>query len=107
MKIPMDRAIDIARDNLEELGTVTEWADIMGYTSAKYFSRVFRNHYKVRPKQALINLKVARFKWLIKEDPNISCFELALEIGLRDEKALNKFIVRHTGKAPRKCKNGE
>ena len=107
MKIPMDRAIDIARDNIQEIGTVTEWADMMGYSSVKYFSRSFRNKYKVRPKQFLINLKVARFKSLIKEDPSISCFELALEIGLRDEKALNKFIVRHTGKAPRKCKNGE
>ncbi|MBD3615528.1 MAG: AraC family transcriptional regulator [Gracilimonas sp.] len=106
MKQPMENALQIARENIKEIRTVTEWAEEMNYNSSKYFSRRFRNHYQARPKLKLIEFRLEKFCELIKEKSEISCYEIAFELGLKDDIALNKFIKRHTGKPPREWKNG-
>lgn len=102
----MEKALEVARQNLAEILTVGEWAEKMSYSSPKYFSRKFRNHFGIRPKYKLIELRVNRFFEIIKNDPSLSCYEIAFQLGLRDEIALNKFIKRHTGKPPSKWKKG-
>lgn len=106
MSLPIESAPQIARENMIEIFTVREWAKEMQYSSSKYFSRKFRNFFGVRPKSMLIKLRVTKFHSLIKDDSEISCYEIAQEIGLRDEVALNRFIKRHTGKPPTEWKKG-
>lgn len=106
MSLPVESAVKIVKENMAEICTVQEWASEMKFNCPKYFSRTFRNHYMKRPKEKLIQLKMEKFFELIKEEPEISCYEIALEIGLRDEIALNRFIKRHTGKPPTKWKKG-
>ena len=103
---PIQEAVKIAKRKVDKIYTVGEWAEEMQYSSSKHFSRTFRSHFGERPKSRLIQLRVERFYSLIKENPEISCYEIALEIGLKDEIALNKFIKRHTGKPPNEWKNG-
>lgn len=67
MKRPIENAVKIARENLKEIRTVTEWAECMNYCSPSYFSRLFRNHFSLRPKSKLIELRKERFFELIKK----------------------------------------
>lgn len=107
MKQPMEQALQVARENLKEIRTVTEWAEKMGYNSSNYFSNRFKRQYGISPKPKLIELRVEKFVELISEHPETNCYEIALAIGLQDEKGLNKYIKTQTGKAPSMWKNGE
>lgn len=103
----MENALQIAQENLKEIRTVTEWAEKMGYNCPKYFSNRFKRHYGISPKPKLVELRIDKFYELIKEKKEMSCYEMALELGLEDEKGLNRYIKTHTGKPPRVWKNGE
>ncbi|WP_040516570.1 helix-turn-helix domain-containing protein [Gracilimonas tropica] len=105
MKVPMEMALSVARENLKEIRTVTEWAQKMGYKCPKYFSRKFKKYYGVPPKPKLVELRIEKFHELIREFPEISCFELGLELGIGDETDLSKYIKRHTRKYPNEWKN--
>ena len=105
MKQPMEKALYVAEENLKQIRTVAEWGKEMGYESPKKFSRKFRNHFGKRPKSTLIELKLNCFFKLIEDFREISCYEIAVELGLKDEIALNKFINRHTGRSPNQWKN--
>jgi len=106
MGLPIKKAVKIAQGKVGEIYNVQEWADEMEYSSSKYFSRKFRNHFGERPKSILIRIRIERFFDMLSNNPNISSYEIAKEIGLRDEIALNKFINRHTGKSPSEWKKG-
>lgn len=106
MSLPIESALQIARERMAEIFTVQEWAEEMKYSSSKYFSRKFRNFFGERPKTKLIEIRIDRFHSVISENPEISCYKIALKLGLRDEIALNRFINRHTGKAPTEWKKG-
>lgn len=106
MSLPIESAIDLAKQNMTEIFTVKEWAEEMKFNSSKYFSRKFRNAFGDRPKTKLIEIRINRFHHLINENLEISCYEIALELGLRDQVALNRFINRHTGKPPTEWKKG-
>jgi AraC-like DNA-binding protein len=106
MGLPIKKAVKIAEGKVGSIYTVQEWAEEMNYNSPKYFSRKVRNHFGERPKSILIRIRIAKFVQMLSNNPNISSYEIAQEIGLRDEIALNKFINRHTGKSPSEWKNG-
>ncbi len=101
----MVNALEIARENLKEIRTVTEWAEKMGYDCPKYFSRRFKKYYGVPPKRKLVELRIEKFLELIREDSGISCFEIGLKLGIGDEKDLNEYIRYNTNKCPRWWKN--
>lgn len=107
MRLPISDAVKVAKDMIVKINTVQEWAEEMGFTSCKYFSHVFRNHYGIRPKEKLIQFRVELFFSIIKEQTELNHYEIALSMGLKDEKALNKFIKRYTGEPPSRWKNRE
>lgn len=72
----------------------------MGYPSTSSFSDKFRNHFKVRPKKEIIRIKKERAIDLLSGSEDTSCYEVALEIGKKDEGELNKFMNRHTEEPP-------
>lgn len=71
-------------------------------TSQGYLKKTF----KVAPKPRLVQIRIEQFHALIKENPNISSYEIGQELGLGDEHDLNKYIKRHTRRPPTKWKNG-
>jgi AraC-like DNA-binding protein len=107
MKQPMENALQIARESLKEIRTVTEWAEKMGYENPKYFSRRFKKYYGVPPKPKLVKLRIETFHELIEENPEMSCFEIGFELGVGDEKELNEYIRYHTKRSPTCWKNQE
>lgn len=106
-KKPIEKALQVAHENLRKIRTVTEWAGEMGYDSPKYFSRNFKRNYGIPPKPKLVELRIEKFHEIIRENPQVSCFEIGLELGIGDEKDLNRYIRKHTGKPPTEWKNGE
>jgi YesN/AraC family two-component response regulator len=76
----------------------------MGYNNPKYFSSRFKKYHGLPPKRKLIKLRLKKFQELIGENPEMSCFEIGLELGVGDEKDLNKYIKKHTGTPPNKWK---
>ncbi|MDZ7807125.1 MAG: helix-turn-helix domain-containing protein [Gracilimonas sp.] len=107
MKIPMDRAIDIAQENLKEIRTVTEWAAKMGYGCPKYFSRRFKRSFGKSPKSKLVKIRIETFHKIILKSPELSCYEIGQKLGLGDEDNLNEYIRYHTNRSPTWWKNQE
>lgn len=106
----MEQALQIARENLKEVRTVTEWAERMGYDDPKRFSREFRNHFGERPLRIQNLLKLIRaIELLTTTDKTV--YEIGVcELDIGDEKKFCKFMRYHIGNSPRKIrakKNGE
>lgn len=106
-KKPIEQAEQIARNNLKEIRTVTEWAEEMGYECPKYFSRNFKRHFGIPPKPKLVEFRIEKFYEIVNENPHVSCFEIGFELGIGDEKDLNRYIKKHTGRPPTEWKNRE
>jgi transcriptional regulator GlxA family with amidase domain len=99
-ELPIEGAIDFLKPRLREIDRVNEWARAMGYKNSKRFSRLFRNHFKKQPKKILDEIKVQKAIELLTNGNEMSCYEVAWEIGKRDEQALYKFMIRKTGYHP-------
>jgi len=92
---------------LAEINTVSEWAAVLGFKNEKTFSRRYRNENGKRPKSILIKMKLDHAIHLLNNNPEMSCYEIAREIGKKDEKALNFFFRTHLGKSPKDCQSKE
>lgn len=46
------------KKKIRDIRTVCEWAEEMGYSSPKYFARVFRSKYGIGPKEALVRVRI-------------------------------------------------
>jgi transcriptional regulator GlxA family with amidase domain len=98
-ELPIDSAYESLESNLKTIDRVSEWAELCNYTSSKKFSRLFRNRYGVRPIVVIKKLKLRIATALLMEN-DLSNFEIAREIGKRDEQALYHFFVQQTGNSP-------
>ncbi|TVR17219.1 MAG: AraC family transcriptional regulator [Balneolaceae bacterium] len=98
-ELPIDSAYETLESNLKTIDRVSEWAEFCNYTSSKKFSRLFRNRYGVRPIVIIKKLKLRIATALLMEN-DLSSFEIAREIGKRDEQALYHFFVQQTGNSP-------
>lgn len=98
-RIEIHRSVRVLEKNITRIQTVGEWAEEMGYASVSYFSRKFRNHYGVRPKQILVRKKLDKVKQCMNESPGDIYFSIARKAGFIDNNALYKFIKLHTGKS--------
>ncbi|MTI86565.1 MAG: helix-turn-helix transcriptional regulator [Balneolaceae bacterium] len=100
MKLPIEEAVDVLEKNLTEILTVAEWAELMGFSCAKYFSREFRNSWNLLPSEIIKHKKIELFKSLIESNPSELNYCIAQEMGLKDEVVLSRYIKRHTGRTP-------
>jgi methylphosphotriester-DNA--protein-cysteine methyltransferase len=97
-ELPIDEAIDFLKPRLKKIDRVNEWA--MGYKNEKRFSILFRNYHKITPKKVLDEIKAQKAIELLTAGNSMSCYEVAWEIGKRDEQALYNFMIRMTGYPP-------
>jgi transcriptional regulator GlxA family with amidase domain len=98
-ELPLEEAIKVLEREVREIDRVSEWAKACNYSSSKLFSRKFRNHFGIRPITIIKKLKVKIAINLLK-NTQLSNYEIALEIGKRDEQALYHFIKQQTGNSP-------
>lgn len=107
----ISHAIEILEEDINSIFTVDEWAARMHFSSEKYFSRVFRNHFGVRPKKVITEKKLLKIKQCFSEEPYEIFYCSAKKLGFADDQALYRFVKRHTGKSltqmKRECKKGE
>lgn len=96
----IENAIRVLEEHIASIHTVPELAEKMGYTSSKNFSRLFRNHFGIRPKKVITKIKLRTITDHMLAAPDDIYFCIARRVGLLDDKALYRFIKRHTGKSP-------
>lgn len=97
----VQQAEDILQDRLHDVDGVEKWAKLLGYPSAKAFSQDYKRAFHRSPIQALIHAKLYRAVRLLRLAMNLTCFDIAVAIGKKDEKGLNFFFKTHTGQPPR------
>jgi len=95
----LESACKILEENLSQIDRVSEWCEFCGFKNAKKFSRQFRNRYCIRPKKKMNPIKIKKAIELLAEGM-ASNYEIALEVGKKDEKALNTFFKQQTGNPP-------
>jgi len=94
------KANEILAENLSEIANVQEWAEAVGYKELSLFSRTYRNCFGMRPKKYMVKLRLDKAIRLLRNNPAISCYEVARAIGKQDEKALHRFFITHGKKTP-------
>ncbi|MCH8569664.1 MAG: helix-turn-helix domain-containing protein [Balneolales bacterium] len=99
------KADSVLRENIAQIGTVAEWAEVVGYADPKSFARKYRNKFDRRAKEAIIKTKLDVAISLLKNKPDLSCYEIARKIGKEDEKALNYFFYTHLRRPPREYRS--
>lgn len=106
----IDDALNVLEENITDISTVTEWSQLLGFNSDRYFSRVFRNHFGERPKEVITKVKIEKIKECIAKSPDDIFYCIAKELGFIDDQALYKFTKRHLGMSPtelrKECEKG-
>jgi methylphosphotriester-DNA--protein-cysteine methyltransferase len=104
VKRDISESVEVLRSNLNQAARVSEWAELMGYNCPKKFARQFLRHYYERPQSYLTYI---RLKSIVEDLRNghQSNFRIAIEHGIPDEIALNKFVNYHMGCSPTCVKN--
>ena len=95
----IENVVDVLWQHITEIATVTEWANKMEYSSTDYFSRKFRNHYGIRPKEVLIKKRLDKIRACLRESPDDIYYSIARKMGFVDSTSLYKFVNWHTGKS--------
>jgi AraC-like DNA-binding protein len=98
-EVPIDHCVQILKGNIKSIDRVGEWSEICGYNDVKKFSRLFRNHFGIRPKKLMNRIKLEIAINLLSEGKS-SNYEIARDIGKKDEKVLYTFFKQQTGKPP-------
>jgi len=101
----VDSLLGTLQTQLSEIDSVKEWADLSGWNDTKAFTRHIKKELGEKPIQIIIKTKLSLAFELLKFNPEMSCFEISRIIGKPDEKALNKFMKRHTGNPPSYFRN--
>ena len=101
----MEKSLQTAEEFLMEIGTVTEWAEKMGYDNPKKFSIHFREYFGQRPLKVLNTLRLIKaIELLASTDQTV--FEIGhYELNIGDEKRLYQFVKYHICYSPREIRD--
>lgn len=67
----------------------------MGFDSVRDFSRRLCSFFCQPPIRVLIQTRLTCILYITARNPGLSGYEVAIEVGLKDEKALYDFLVHH------------
>ena len=59
-------ALKVLKPKIREVRTVQEWSTEMGCNDPKYFARLFRRHFGITCKDALIKVRVEKLIVMLK-----------------------------------------
>lgn len=102
-RVKLQYAVEILLNNIYEIRSVTDWANKMGWDRAQ-FSRMFARHYGENAKDALARFKLNLISKHFLENQGAKHFEIAYDLGFKDEKALYDYIRYHTNESPTQYK---
>ncbi len=102
----IDKAPNILEENIGSIHNITEWAYKMGYKKLSRFSWEFRDCHGIRPSEIFIEKRVKCVIDYMKEHPKLKNYCICKEFGFANEKALYKFLKRHTGQSPTQLRKG-
>ena len=98
-------AIQKLKNNLSEIGRVSEWAELMGYDDPKTFGEKFLQHYNVRPHKAMVYIRLESVVQYLRASDDYTNHRIAQTHSFPNEKALNNFTNYHTGYSPTELKS--
>lgn len=96
----LDKSLEVLEKQIKSIDRVSEWAEACGYTNPKTFSRHFRNHFGERPGIVMKRAKLEKAIELLTNGEELSNYEIARNIGKKDEQALYHFVKGQTDKPP-------
>lgn len=95
----ISESVEVLQSNLNQAARVSEWAHLMGFNCPKKFARKFLRHYYERPQSYLTYIRLKSIVEALREGKR-SNFQVAVDHGIPDEIALNKFVNYHMGCSP-------
>ena len=93
-RLGAEEARQILTDEIEEIRHVKQWAEKAGYSVSK-LQRIISHYYGMTAKETLKLIRYKRIIKLIKEDPSVTSYNVALNTGLKNEQDLYKFLKRN------------
>lgn len=90
----MDVAVDILLRDIEQIRSVSDWAQVIGYSRA-HFCRKFTQKFGENPKLVLRQEKFRKICRVIQSDWSATAYKVALDSGIQNDKALHKFLNRN------------
>jgi len=98
-RLRINFALEILRSNIQSIRSVSDWSDMMGWDRAE-FSRQFAKMYGENAKAAYHRYKLKSIDKFFCAQPNAKYFEIAYDMGFRDEKAFYDYMRYHTTQSP-------
>lgn len=98
-KMKLELAREILATNIHEIRTVADWAQLMGWDRTE-FSRQFSRKFGTSAKDTLHMEKLKTIEGHFFDQPGAKYYEVACDLGFRDEKALYDYIRYHKNCSP-------
>ena len=95
----VEKIVDYLEDHYTEKISLDQIAQNM-YLSPFYISRIFKSEVGDTPINYLINLRMEKARQLLREKPNCSVQEIALQVGYDDAYHFSKLFKKHYGNSP-------
>ena len=92
--IPVEQAEQFARENIADIRYVYDLAYKMGYSRSYFYTKV-SEAYNMKPVELLREVRFGCIREEILAHQNETSRAIAQRVGLRDEQALYKFLVRY------------
>ena len=92
--IPVEQAEQFARENIADIRYVYDFAYKMGYSRSYFYTKV-SEAYNMKPVELLREVRFGCIREEILAHQNETSRAIAQRVGLRDEQALYKFLVRY------------
>lgn len=89
-----ERAVQILKDRIVDIPDVQSWAREAG-VSRRWLCKAMKQVHSCSPKVILRKVRYKAITDCLLEEPDVSGYCVALAVGLRDEKALYKFLSSH------------
>ncbi|MEO1023123.1 MAG: AraC family transcriptional regulator [Bacteroidota bacterium] len=102
----LEHALEFLKENIDGIHKVKEWANAMGYSSSTYFSRSIRNRFGRRPVDFLNEYEYNRIIEVLRDNPDVIFFNIALECGYANDQAMYNFVKRYKGTSLKQLKQG-
>ena len=102
----IEHAIRVLEEHIVEICSVSDWAQLMGFESEKYFNRKIRGRFNKSPYKLIVEKKMEKITEKLQGSTDEILFSVALDVGFVDNNALYKFVKRHTGKTPTELRKG-
>jgi methylphosphotriester-DNA--protein-cysteine methyltransferase len=87
-------AISVLEKEIHRIQTIQDWATVVGCSRTTLNRNIQKSHRRT-PFCLIRSTRYNRIVMLIQHHPSITAFAVAIDVGLKNEKSLYKFLIRH------------